>query len=64
LSSRPDAGEFLAQRPLGAPRARHAAHGAQPLHHVAQRRHVREEVELLEDHADPLAHPAISSRSR
>ena len=33
-----------------------AAHRAQPLHHVAERGHVREQVELLEHHADALAH--------
>jgi hypothetical protein len=37
-------------------------HGAQPFHHVGDRRHVREEVELLEHHADPLAH-LVSSAS-
>ena len=39
-----------------APRPRAAAHGAQALHDVAERRHVREQVELLEHHADALAH--------
>jgi hypothetical protein len=33
-----------------------AAHRAQRLHHVAERGHVREQVELLEHHADALAH--------
>jgi hypothetical protein len=38
-------------------------HGAQAFHHVGQHRHVREQVELLEDHADPLAHRVSSASS-
>jgi hypothetical protein len=51
-----DHGEELAPARLSLV-LREAEHGDRRLHAVPQRRHVGEEVEVLEDHADLAAHP-------
>jgi hypothetical protein len=55
LVGQADARQLLLGARLGVGLA-HAAYRAQAFHDVAQGRHMREEVELLEHHADTLAH--------